>query len=202
MSRIASPLMAGTNLTTEERESLIRETRGPMALGVIFSFWGLSVIAVSLRLFVRFKVIKKPGLDDWMIAVSEVWLIYSPPIALSLLTPGVGVLHGIDFLHIETEHSENEERIRCAPEKRQRGPRLHLDRHLHLRVRCGRAPHRHHLLLSPRAHATPLVFVSKKVESSQTGSGAPWDCWSTAAPLRRQQRAYCEARRIGTPKEQ
>ncbi|KAH7055512.1 hypothetical protein B0J12DRAFT_783828 [Macrophomina phaseolina] len=77
MSRIASPLMAGMNLTTEERESLIRETRGPMALGVIFSFWGLSVIAVSLRLFVRFKVIKKPGLDDWMIAVSEAFCTVS-----------------------------------------------------------------------------------------------------------------------------
>lgn len=64
--------MTGMNLTTQEKERLMGETRGPMALGVIFSFWGLSVIVVSLRLFVRFKMIKKPGLDDWMIAVSEV----------------------------------------------------------------------------------------------------------------------------------
>lgn len=72
MSRIASPLLTDLNITAEERERLTRETRGPLALGMIFSFWGLSLIVVSLRIFVRVKLIKRPGLDDYIVAVCQV----------------------------------------------------------------------------------------------------------------------------------
>ncbi|KXT11029.1 hypothetical protein AC579_7324 [Pseudocercospora musae] len=72
MSRIASPLMTGMNLTSAERDRLVHESRGPMALAILFTFWGLSVTLVITRMFVRWRVSKQVNLDDWVIGASEV----------------------------------------------------------------------------------------------------------------------------------
>lgn len=68
MSRLASPQIIA-NITPEEKERLFRETRQPMALGVLFSFYALSAIFVSTRIWIR---LQRLTLDDWLIAVSMV----------------------------------------------------------------------------------------------------------------------------------
>lgn len=55
------------------------EDRGPVALAVTVSLTAVSVAFVAARLFVRIKLLRNVGLDDYLIAGSMVTL--SPCIA-------------------------------------------------------------------------------------------------------------------------
>jgi dolichyl-phosphate-mannose--protein O-mannosyl transferase len=46
--------------------------RGPMIIGLTWSFTGLAVIAVLLRLYIRKKVTHITGWDDWFMLASVV----------------------------------------------------------------------------------------------------------------------------------
>ncbi|KAL5343276.1 hypothetical protein BJX70DRAFT_408835 [Aspergillus crustosus] len=50
------------------------ETRGPRILGLFWTFFSVSVIMVSARLYIRARWLKNIGLDDYIIAVSMVML--------------------------------------------------------------------------------------------------------------------------------
>ncbi|KAE8154066.1 hypothetical protein BDV25DRAFT_126749 [Aspergillus avenaceus] len=46
------------------------ENKGPTLLAAMWSLTGLAAIMVAMRLFIRTKIIRNLGLDDWLIAVS------------------------------------------------------------------------------------------------------------------------------------
>lgn len=48
------------------------KTRGPEILAVFCSGTALAALAVAMRLWVRAKIIRKVGLDDWLVAFSMV----------------------------------------------------------------------------------------------------------------------------------
>ncbi|CAK4011581.1 Hypothetical predicted protein [Lecanosticta acicola] len=73
MYRISMPNVNDlTKLPPAEKERLIHESRGPMVLGVAFSFYGLSVILVATRIYVRTKISRQAKIDDWIILGTEV----------------------------------------------------------------------------------------------------------------------------------
>ena len=47
-------------------------TRAPLLYGVDWSMTGLALIFVVCRLFSRYRIIRKPGLDDFIITISIV----------------------------------------------------------------------------------------------------------------------------------
>lgn len=73
MSRLASPpLVESLDLPAEEEYKLMHESRGPLVLAIMFTFYGLSVLFVSARIYARAKLSRYAGLDDWLIVASEV----------------------------------------------------------------------------------------------------------------------------------
>lgn len=48
------------------------QTKGPRILGVFWSFFLVSVLMVSARLYIRMRWLKNIGLDDYIIAVAMV----------------------------------------------------------------------------------------------------------------------------------
>ena len=72
MSRFEKPPLDMLNLSHEEKERLNHETRGPAAYIIMFTFYALTVVFVSVRLFVRLRISRYAGLDDWLIIPSEV----------------------------------------------------------------------------------------------------------------------------------
>lgn len=48
------------------------QNRGPEFLAVFGTGTGIAAIAVILRLWVRFRIIRKVGADDWVVAASMV----------------------------------------------------------------------------------------------------------------------------------
>ena len=47
-------------------------TRAPLLDGVDWSMTGLTLIFVVCRLFSRYRIIRKPGLDDFVVTISIV----------------------------------------------------------------------------------------------------------------------------------
>lgn len=82
MSRLASPALDLLNLPQDEKERLRHETRGPPALIIMFTFYALTVVFVIVRLYVRLRISRYGGLDDWLIIPSEVELPVWPAIRL------------------------------------------------------------------------------------------------------------------------
>lgn len=62
-------MAAGTPPHTEE---YLSQDRGPAALGVMVSLTALSTVFVAARLFVRIKLLKNVGFDDYLITASMV----------------------------------------------------------------------------------------------------------------------------------
>ena len=52
--------------------TLADRNRGPEILAVFCSGTALAALAVALRLWVRARLIRKVGLDDWLVALSLV----------------------------------------------------------------------------------------------------------------------------------
>ncbi|EHA26268.1 hypothetical protein ASPNIDRAFT_135545, partial [Aspergillus niger ATCC 1015] len=48
------------------------QTKGPRILAVFWTMTSLAILAVAARLFIRIKVLRNPGADDWLIATSMV----------------------------------------------------------------------------------------------------------------------------------
>ncbi|OJJ75163.1 hypothetical protein ASPBRDRAFT_53113 [Aspergillus brasiliensis CBS 101740] len=46
------------------------QTKGPRILAVFWAMTSLAILAVAARLFIRIKVLRNPGADDWLIAAS------------------------------------------------------------------------------------------------------------------------------------
>lgn len=46
--------------------------RGPLIMGLTWSFAVLATIAVGLRFYIRIELNNRPSLDDWLIAVALV----------------------------------------------------------------------------------------------------------------------------------
>ncbi|GLA45976.1 hypothetical protein AnigIFM63604_007935 [Aspergillus niger] len=46
------------------------QTKGPRILAVFWTMTSLAILAVAARLFIRIKVLRNPGADDWLIATS------------------------------------------------------------------------------------------------------------------------------------
>lgn len=57
------------------------ENRGPQVEAVAITFLTLSLIAVSLRCYVKFFIIRLFRIDDWLMVLSLVW-IGSRPLAI------------------------------------------------------------------------------------------------------------------------
>lgn len=72
MSRLASPQQSSVSISPEEKERLSHENRGPMVIGIIFGFYGLSVVLVGMRIYVRTRISKQARSDDWILLGSEV----------------------------------------------------------------------------------------------------------------------------------
>ncbi|OJI87158.1 hypothetical protein ASPTUDRAFT_40295, partial [Aspergillus tubingensis CBS 134.48] len=51
------------------------QTKGPRILAVFWAMTSLAILAVAARLFIRIKVLRNPGADDWLIAASMVFSI-------------------------------------------------------------------------------------------------------------------------------
>ncbi|PYI00144.1 hypothetical protein BO71DRAFT_393762 [Aspergillus ellipticus CBS 707.79] len=49
------------------------QNKGPRILAVFWILTGLATVAVSARLFIRMKILRNPGADDWLVAVSMVF---------------------------------------------------------------------------------------------------------------------------------
>ena len=58
--------------------------RAPLLEGVDWSMTGLALIFVVCRLFSRYRIIRKPGLDDFVITISIVSNINSKSIRLGV----------------------------------------------------------------------------------------------------------------------
>lgn len=63
--------MADPN-TSQEYAS---QDRGPSSLATLSSMTGVTAIFVAARLFVRIKLLKNPGLDDYLIVVAMVIIL-------------------------------------------------------------------------------------------------------------------------------
>lgn len=50
------------------------ENRGPKILGVLWSLTALTTLVVMARMYIRIRMLKNFGPDDWLIAVSMVSL--------------------------------------------------------------------------------------------------------------------------------
>lgn len=74
MSRAASVPGYDVGIPPAERERLMHETHGPLALGVTFSFFALTTLVVALRMYTRLRISRLVWWDDWMIVGSEVSL--------------------------------------------------------------------------------------------------------------------------------
>ncbi|PYI06301.1 hypothetical protein BO78DRAFT_418709 [Aspergillus sclerotiicarbonarius CBS 121057] len=48
------------------------QTKGPRILAVFWTMTSLALLLVAARLFIRIKVLRSPGADDWLIAASMV----------------------------------------------------------------------------------------------------------------------------------
>ncbi|GLB03879.1 hypothetical protein AtubIFM57258_009126 [Aspergillus tubingensis] len=48
----------------------VHQTKGPRILAVFWAMTSLAILAVAARLFIRIKVLRNPGADDWLIAAS------------------------------------------------------------------------------------------------------------------------------------
>ena len=64
--------MASTNLTAEELAVLANESKQATAYAIIILFTLLALIIVSLRMYTRLFLIKKPGPEDYIIGISMV----------------------------------------------------------------------------------------------------------------------------------
>ncbi|PQE06889.1 integral membrane protein [Rutstroemia sp. NJR-2017a BVV2] len=64
--------------------------RGPMIIGLTWSFTGLAVIAVSLRLYIRKKIIHITGWDDWLMLASVILQVTYQALATVSFTYGLG----------------------------------------------------------------------------------------------------------------
>lgn len=51
------------------------ETKGPKIVGVFWAFFAMSVMMVGARLFIRARMLKNIGLDDYIIATAMVRLL-------------------------------------------------------------------------------------------------------------------------------
>lgn len=65
------------------------QTKGPRILAVFWAMTSLAILAVAARLFIRIKVLRNPGADDWLIAASMVSQLHfsSGPTATIVLLP-------------------------------------------------------------------------------------------------------------------
>lgn len=61
----------------DEKQRLLNESRGPLALAVVFSFYGASVLVVALRMYTRIWITNRTGLDDWLMVISMVGSAYT-----------------------------------------------------------------------------------------------------------------------------
>lgn len=50
----------------------INQTKGPRILGVFWAFFSVSVVMVSLRFYIRVRVLRNIGLDDYIVLVAMV----------------------------------------------------------------------------------------------------------------------------------
>lgn len=50
----------------------ISQTKGPRILGIFWAFFSVSVVMVSLRLYVRARMLRNMGLDDYIIVSAVV----------------------------------------------------------------------------------------------------------------------------------
>lgn len=57
---------------------MVVENRGPQLIGVNVLFLTLAVIATTLRCYVRIKMVKAFGLDDWLMVGAAVCLPIHP----------------------------------------------------------------------------------------------------------------------------
>ncbi|KAI5363642.1 hypothetical protein Slin15195_G092940 [Septoria linicola] len=104
MSRLASPpLVESLDLLAEEKYRLTHETRGPLVLSIMFTFYGLSVVFVSARTYARVKLSRYAGLDDWLIVASE--LICTAVVVFIYLQVRYG--DGRHFVALSAQDSNN-----------------------------------------------------------------------------------------------
>ncbi|PWY82952.1 hypothetical protein BO70DRAFT_274234, partial [Aspergillus heteromorphus CBS 117.55] len=78
------------------------QTRGPRVLAVFWILTGLATVAVSARLFIRIKILRNPGADDWLVAVS---MIFSMAYAV-LSTVNVALGYGRHAATLSTRRIE------------------------------------------------------------------------------------------------
>lgn len=50
----------------------INQTKGPRILGIFWSFFSVSVVMISLRLYIRARMLRNIGLDDYIIVAAMV----------------------------------------------------------------------------------------------------------------------------------
>ncbi|PWY95509.1 hypothetical protein BO94DRAFT_552407 [Aspergillus sclerotioniger CBS 115572] len=51
------------------------QTKGPRILAVFWTMTSLAIVLVAARLFIRIKILRSPGADDWLIAASMIFSI-------------------------------------------------------------------------------------------------------------------------------
>lgn len=74
MSTLARSLISeAASLPAAETRQESGVTKAPLLLGLIFTFYGLSVIFVAARMCVRATITRHVGTDDWLIVASVVW---------------------------------------------------------------------------------------------------------------------------------
>lgn len=66
----------GHGAMTAVSSEYAHQTKGPRILAVFWTMTSLAILAVAARLFIRIKVLRNPGADDWLIATSMVSRLY------------------------------------------------------------------------------------------------------------------------------
>ena len=61
---------SGPQIAPEQLARLRADTRQPEALAVIITFTAIAGITLCMRYFTRVFLVKKPGLDDYLIAIA------------------------------------------------------------------------------------------------------------------------------------
>ncbi|KAI9653797.1 MAG: hypothetical protein M1831_005664 [Alyxoria varia] len=81
--------MSSNNLPANYEE-LSHEDRGPELLGVLWTFCGLAIIVVALKIYARFRIMKAEGVDDALILLSLAMAIATTSIFTYSVTLGFG----------------------------------------------------------------------------------------------------------------
>lgn len=71
------------------------ENRGPKILGVLWALTSLTTVVVVARMYIRIRMLKNFGSDDWLIALSMVRMLLQDRVPFAELTSqvyGTGIL--------------------------------------------------------------------------------------------------------------